>query len=85
MGPHCSQGSKEHSFKNATLNTEQEKSKGAERNISEHHPRERTILITLVPEAGGSYSGSETTTLYLDSMFTKECSGYDMAPQVIYL
>lgn len=54
--------------------------------LSEHHPRERiTILITLVLEAGGSYSGSETTTLYLDSMFTKECSGYDMAPHVIYL
>ena len=26
-----------------------------------------------------------STTPYLDSMFTKECSGYDMAPHIIYL
>lgn len=43
--------------------------------LLEQSPRER-ITITLVLKASNSYSVS---------MFSKECSGYDMAPHIIYL
>lgn len=54
MGSHCSQGSKEQSFKSTTLHMEKESPNGQKwTELSKHSPRERiTIVSTLVLEAG---------------------------------